>query len=996
MMRALWDALTARARALGNEARGGARLATLALSVWAGAAAPSAAAPQSRVNINVTVQGIGGITDLTASPGASNGLIDLTWTEPFQAGTTGPHSYDIRASTTGQIPDHAAFLAAQPLTAFTPTAIPAPGPGGGQVGVTLSGLVPGLVHYFAIRELDSAGRFGAWVRSGARNQNNFANAQFSEPIPVTNLSALAGPGEGQVTLTWTAPLPPVLIEHRVYSATFSVADVGGSTTAWYAAAGVSVKPAAAPPGGDESLTLNLNPGERYWFGLKSVNNAGVGQPDALSTAGPQASERAMGVEAVKNLTALPGPGSGVVRLSWNEPGISSVTAPIVYQMRVSTLGFINGATDFAAAPDLSAFSTVTAPSYAAAGAPRQFDVTGLQPQVTYYFALRAVDASTPTFAGAWLRVPAQARNLNTGTRPSLIFNAPDSITDLSALPGAAEGDVALSWTAPRNQNQVPIASYEVRFATVPVTAFGGSTTAWSAAASSQAFSPAAAPGSLESFGLSGLYPAATWYFGVKSVDVLGEESYLDALTTAPVQARTLPRNFAPAAVAGLSAVAGLRRATLSWTDLSAAQRGLDFRHYRVERSTSLPDFSPVSTTTATGLLDFPVSAGVTYYYRVASVDFGGYESLTSTVSALPFAPSPMEPLGLSVVSNSTSTTLSWSPVTRYDDGTPFVSTAAPVADELQGYRVMRSTTACAQSFVQLSTMNFSSTTLTDASMGLNYLYRVYSFNTQGISANPVTLSALGDRGFYLDDCDSGMVMDATVAPLLSAATNGLGGDVRIVATRRPQDVGGAVFQSAEWKAYLNGVSELRNFAWPKPVRLTLRFETDGAGAPVPSTSAYAPSAAPAAGAAAASSAHLGMYWYNGGEFKKMYGRVDQNAQTVSIETPNLGVYQIRSLLRPGGAVFDLSNISGRVITPNGDGLNDVVIFTYDPGLANARAEGRIYDVQGRHVADMTPGLVPNTLTWDGRMNGRPASGGVYVYRITGDGKTFTGTVVVAK
>lgn len=972
-----------------------ARFVTAAL--WAAAAAlvlaPPVAAQQARLNVNVTVQGIAGVSDLTATPGSTNGLIDLVWTEPSRSGTAPPYSYDVRVSTLGQIPDHQAFLAAQPLAAFSPSAVPAPGPGGGQVGVTLTGLAPGVVHYFAIREVDGAGRFGAWVRSGTRNQDNFANAQFSEPIPVTNLSALAGPGEGQVTLSWTAPLPPVLVEHRVYSATFSVADVGGSTTAWYAAAGVSIKPAAAPPGGDESLTLSLNPGERYWFGLKSVNNAGVGQPDALSTGGPQANERAMGVEAVKNLTAIPGPGSGVVRLSWNEPGVSSTTAPILYQMRVSTLGFINGATDFAAAPDLSAFSTVTVPAYGAAGAAAQLDVSGLQPQVTYYFALRAVDASTPTFTGAWQRVPSQARNLNTGTRPSLIFNAPDSITDLSALPGAAEGDVALSWSAPRNQNFVPIASYEVRFATVPVAAFGGSTTAWNAAASSRAFSPAAAPGALENFVLSGLYPAATWYFGVKSIDALAEVSYLDTLTTAPAQAQTLPRNFAPGSVPALSGVAGLRRATLSWTDLNAAERGLDFRHYRVDRSTSLPSFSPVSTTTAAGLLDYPIAAGVTHYYRVASVDFGGYESLTSTVSVLPFAPSPMEPLGLSVVSDSTSTTLSWSPVTRYDDGTAFVSTAAPVADELQGYRVMRSTTACAQSFVQLSTMSFSSTTLTDASMGLNYFYRVYSFNTQGPSANPVTLSALGDRGFFLDDCDSTMIMDATVAPLLSAATNGLGGDLRIVATRRPQDVGGPVFQSAEWKAYLNGVSELRNFAWPKPVRVTLRYDVDGSGTPVPSTSAYSPSEARAS---AASAQHLGMYWHNGGEFKKMYGRVDQAARTVTVETPNLGIYQVRSLLRPGGAVFDLSNISGRVITPNGDGLNDLVIFTYDPGLANVRAQGRIYDVQGRHVADMTPGLVPDTLVWDGRMNGRPASGGVYVYRVTGDGKTFTGTVVVAK
>jgi len=85
-----------------------------------------------------------------------------------------------------------------------------------------------------------------------------------------------------------------------------------------------------------------------------------------------------------------------------------------------------------------------------------------------------------------------------------------------------------------------------------------------------------------------------------------------------------------------------------------------------------------------------------------------------------------------------------------------------------------------------------------------------------------------------------------------------------------------------------------------------------------------------------------------------------------------------------------------VITPNGDGLNDVAIFTYDPGPKNVQAAGRIFDLRGAAVADMAPGLVPNTLTWDGRMNGRPASGGVYVYRITGDGKTFTGTIVVAR
>lgn len=973
-----------------------ARFVTAAL--WAAAAAfvlgpPALAAPQSRLNINVSVQGIAGVSDLTATPGSVNGVIDLVWTEPSRNGTTGPHAYDVRASTVGQISTHAEFLAAQPLTAFTGSPLPAPGPGGGQVGVTLTGLPLGQLHFFAIRERDSLGAFGAWARAGARNLNNFANAQFMSPVGVTNLSALAGPGDGQVSLSWTAPAPPVLVSHTVYFATFSVVDVGGSTTAWYAAAGSSTVPAAVGPGGSESAVLDLTPGEFYWLGLKTTNNAGPGLPDALSVNGPQAGVRVRGVQAVTDLVAAPGLGSGAVMLSWTTPHVSSETAPVSYQLRVSTLGFINGATDYAAAADLSAFSTTTVPALLAGGAAASLNVTGLSPQVTYYFALRAVDASTPTMAGVWSRVPALGRNPDTDSRPFLLFNPPDPVTDLSALPGALEGDVALTWTAPRNANFVPIASYEVRFATVPVAFFGGSTTAWSAAASSAAYSPALPPGSTQSLTLSGLYPAATWYFAIKSIDSLIEVSDFDTAATAPVMTASLPRNFAPATVAGLTATAGLRRVPVTWTDLSPAQKGLDFAHYRLERSTDDVTFVAVTTTTGAAFLDIPLTAKVTYYYRLAARDFGGYESVTSTVSAIPYTLVPMEPLGLTVVSNSTSTTINWTPTTRFSDGTAFLSTGTPQPDELQGYQVTRSTTACAPSFVSLSTLSFTTTTITDNSMGLNYFYRVKSFNTEGVSTNVVTLSALGERGFFLDDCDSTMIMDATVATMLNAATNGLGGDIRVLAERRPQDVGGAVFQSAQWRAFLNGVSELKNFAWSKPVRVTLRFDVDGSGAPTPSTSAYSPSSF---GAAAASAQHLGMYWYNGGEYKKMYGKVDTVGQTVTVETPNLGLYQVRSLFRAAGAVFDLSNISGRVLTPNGDGLNDVVIFTYDPGPANAPVAGRIYDVNGSFVADMAPGLVPNTITWDGRMNGRPAASGVYVYRVQGDGKTFTGTVVVAK
>ena len=110
----------------------------------------------------------------------------------------------------------------------------------------------------------------------------------------------------------------------------------------------------------------------------------------------------------------------------------------------------------------------------------------------------------------------------------------------------------------------------------------------------------------------------------------------------------------------------------------------------------------------------------------------------------------------------------------------------------------------------------------------------------------------------------------------------------------------------------------------------------------------------------------------------------------------MGVYQIRAMHRSDSAVLDVSNVSNRVITPNGDNLNDQIIFTYDPGPSNAAVSGSIYDVTGALVSGMRPGLVPNTLIWDGKVGGRVVASGVYVYKITGEGKTFTGTVVVAR
>lgn len=96
----------------------------------------------------------------------------------------------------------------------------------------------------------------------------------------------------------------------------------------------------------------------------------------------------------------------------------------------------------------------------------------------------------------------------------------------------------------------------------------------------------------------------------------------------------------------------------------------------------------------------------------------------------------------------------------------------------------------------------------------------------------------------------------------------------------------------------------------------------------------------------------------------------------------------------------------RVVTPNGDGRNDLAFFCFDnPG--DSDITGKIYTVLGAEVATMTPrassagtscpgGFLPQRVTWDGRSAGGAAASGLYVYRISIEGRAFTGTLLVVR
>jgi hypothetical protein len=95
----------------------------------------------------------------------------------------------------------------------------------------------------------------------------------------------------------------------------------------------------------------------------------------------------------------------------------------------------------------------------------------------------------------------------------------------------------------------------------------------------------------------------------------------------------------------------------------------------------------------------------------------------------------------------------------------------------------------------------------------------------------------------------------------------------------------------------------------------------------------------------------------------------------------------------------------RVVTPNGDQVNDRLFLCYD-NFSDSGVSGRIYTLLGAEVASMShvrsplAGCAAGTLaqhaSWDGRTPEGPVRNGLYVYRVEAEGKTYAGTFLVVR
>lgn len=441
--------------------------------------------------------------------------------------------------------------------------------------------------------------------------------------------------------------------------------------------------------------------------------------------------------------------------------------------------------------------------------------------------------------------------------------------------------------------------------------------------------------------------------------------------------------------------AGVTSITLGWNATGNTTGTL----YRIERSTDSVVFSTAGTTTALTYQDSSLTENTSYYYRLYAINGAGIETApTAIVFTRTLNQIPGEPLGLRGILDPTGTafTLIWEDDTYNADGT--------VMTDLAGYHVYRRTSLTGAR-TRLTPTPLNVTVFADQVNNQTLYYTVTALDTRGNeSVESLTADSSVDRNIIYVSSDnlSSLLMPATISELLRSANNKYGVPLTIGMNEEAIPTNTSVVRTIRLSLIRGDTKQtLDDLAFAEPqatVAVGYRMDNGSVGRGRPSAQSNAVSASNIV--TNAQPEDLSMYWHNGVTWVKIGGTLDKSAQTIATKSSFLGAYSLRIVGRAVSLTLEQANVYPRLFTPNDDGFNDRVYFVLE-NPNDADVSGEIYDMAGRFVATLPPPQagtgIGTTLIWDGKdSTGTVVPSGTYVYRIKGEGKTFTGTVAVAR
>ncbi|MBN1622311.1 MAG: discoidin domain-containing protein [Endomicrobiales bacterium] len=319
--------------------------------------------------------------------------------------------------------------------------------------------------------------------------------------------------------------------------------------------------------------------------------------------------------AVTSIAATQGQQGGHIDLSWISPGDDSYT------------GFISsGSFEIRYSSD-SAFPYYGSIAISTSCSPGEIhgkSVGSLEPGVTYYMKIRTRDD-----VGLWSGLSDSA----TAWAMTDSF-APSVVTNLSASPGSAEGQVFLTWTAPGDDGYTGTiidGNYEIRYSSDSAFPYF----------STVVISTTCSPGDHQTRVLTGLEGGTTFYVKIRVSDELNNWSDLSESATAWAMTDITP----PAVIADLSGTQGANEGEieLSWTSPGddGSTKAIIDGNYDIRYSSNSAflyyGIVIISTSCSPGETHSRIltglEGGTTYYIKIRTSDeLGNYSGLSQSVT----------------------------------------------------------------------------------------------------------------------------------------------------------------------------------------------------------------------------------------------------------------------------------------------------------------------------------------------------------------------------